>query len=654
MGIEAIKWTPGITAQQSETYAELRWFASSGIRWKDGCAQKDGGFLQIAGPLAVGVPSAIKAWNDLSGTNDLAVAGTIGVAVVAGGLVNNITPYTKSYTLNIPFTTTAGSATIVVTDATYNPGVSGGWVTIRNPVSVGGIHLSGPYFATYIGATQYSIQSTLTAKGAVANGGTARQFSTQQGSGTITIVLPSHGQTTGQVTLVADPVSVGGTVLQGDYVITVMDQNTYTIQTTAIPVATASVFEENGNVAFEWYAGNVQQNWNAQSVTLDTWGEDLMVCAQGGPVCVWLPETPNTPATPIPTAPQANTGVLVATQEQILVCFGSVNLTTDEFDPLLIDWSDVGDYTDFIPSTTNQAGSFRIPSGSRLMGALPIGLQILVWTDVTLYVMQYIGFPLVFGFNPTNLNCGLIGVHAAGVLGGIVFWMSQNQFFVLSSAGPQILPCAVWDQVFKNLDLANAFKSFCWTNTFFNEVNWYYPSLNGGGEVDSFVRFQVDQQAWIYGPITGIDPPILIPTRTAGIDQSVFGAPIAASSDGRVFQHEVGNDADGAPLQTYLISGAVMISEGDDFVAVDQIIPDFKYGIPGAPQIGNLDMNFYFYDWSQENPRSCGPYLSTPTTQVIPVKGRGRQMQIEMSGNDLGSFWRLAALRFRGKPNGKR
>lgn len=656
MPLEPLKIPPGVFSDATATAAEGHWLATQGVRFRTPWPEKDGGFVELYPSLPVGTPRAMRGWEDLSGTANLGAAGTQGLAVAnAHGPVSPITPVSLQYTLGAAFTTSAGSATVTVADMAHQPSASGGWISFLNPVSVGGVVLFGTLFAAYVNGSSYTVTASQSASSTVADGGVTRQFTTTPGSAAVTVAFPNHGMSQGQITNLPFPAIVGGLTLSGNYVIAYVDKNTYQITAAAAATGAQTVSENNGRVSVLWFGEGIgaSQPWQATDATLDNWGENLLACPAGGPIFSYTPETMGAPAAIIATAPRSCGAILVAPQVQILFALGSVNRTTNLFDPLLLSWSDEGDNTDFTPSTTNQAGSFRLSAGSRIIGGIAVGLSVLIWTDLTLYTAQYLGFPLVYGVNQSNTNCGLVGPHAVGVLGSNVFWMSQNQFFTLVGGAPSVLPCTVWDQVFQNLDPANAHLAWCWTNTFFNEITWYFLSRAG---VWSRVRLQLDQQAWTYEPATtlaGTSLPAI--QRTAGIDQSVLGPPIAADPSAVVYQHETGRDAAGAPLQTYLLTGAVMLAEGDSMIAVDQLIPDAKYAINGGPEVGDLAVNGYFYDYPQQQK---GPRLTArtiaPTTETVPFKGRGRQMQLEFTGDDLGSWWRLGALHFQGKPDGRR
>lgn len=374
--------------------------------------------------------------------------------------------------------------------------------------------------------------------------------------------------------------------------------------------------------------------------TLDNWGEFLMTCFQTGPIYVWMPP----PAAPGPAAPIGGSSpadvafIFVATQEQMLIACGATDAGTGDFDPMLIRWSDISDYTQWTPSTSDQAGSFRLAIGSQITAALAIYGQNFIWTDTCVYSMQYIQFPLVWGFQPLGINVGAVGPHSIGILGAAPFWMGPNQFFTMAEGAPVPLECPVWDQVFANIDQARINEVTCQTDTFYGEVGWSVPQT-GGGWVTA--RLQVASSAWTCSDYHH---------DTAWIDQNVFGAPLGGREDGIVDQHDIGYDANGQAAPWSLTSGITMISEGSETTFLRELIPDFE--TEGTNPTINWTLRFY--DYPNKTPRVKTGYATDQSTQVIHPRGRGRGVQVMLSGDDLGTFWRLGNVRVRAQQDGKR
>src|SRR5690606_6521956 len=296
----------------------------------------------------------------------------------------------------------------------------------------------------------------------------------------------------------------------------------------------------------------------AQDWTLENWGEILLAapcteCDEDvGGIWYWQPGRGFQTMRLIPTAPLYNTGIFLSQPAQILVAYGSTANEDIGFthDHLLIRWSHQQDFTQWVATETNYAGSYRIPSGSRIVGGMSTRQRDLIWTDIELWSMNYLGgqgangVSLVYGFQKIGTSCGLIAKHAAVSFRGVVYWMGRSNFFMLGGNGVQTIPCPVWDAVFQDIDEDNVYKCWAVGNSGFDEVWFFYPSKSGGtGQCDKYAKLNVVTGVWDHGPVDGTTP---LP-RSAGIDASILGKPILASPSGLIYQHESGYDADGSP-----------------------------------------------------------------------------------------------------------
>jgi len=313
-------------------------------------------------------------------------------------------------------------------------------------------------------------------------------------------------------------------------------------------------------------------------------------------------------------------------------------------DPLLIRWCDVNDFNSWAGTVTNQAGSYRIPKGSRIIECIQGPQQTLVWTDVGLWSMQYVGQPFEYQFNELATGCGLIGRKAAASLSGTIYWMSQSQFFRLGSAGPEPIQCPIWDVIFQDLDTTNLDKIRVAPNSRFGEISWYYPTIGNSGEINAYVKYNIVLNQWDYGSLA----------RSAWINQSVLGPPIGADPiTGFIYQHETSSDADGQPMASSFQTGFFAMQEADVKTFVDQIWPDMKWGYFGGTQNAQVQITFYVADYAGQTPLVYGPYTMTQSTTFITPRFRARLMAIKISSNDVGSFWRIGNIRYRFQPDGK-
>lgn len=669
-----LKLRPTVNTQQTYLLNEAEISASQLIRFKDRLAQKLGGWTKFF-PFALdGVPKDIHPWADLNAVSRLGIGTTQELAAITNGVLQDITPQTLISDFAPDFSTTTSSSTVTVVDPNIADVTTYDSAFFNTPVSVGGLNLRGLYAITTIGgATQYDVEDDQVATATIANGGDVPEFVTASGSAIVTVNFNAHGLSAGGSFTFPIATTGGGVTIHGTYsVLTVPTADSFTISAN-VQASSAVTFSMNGGDAQIIYyialgpaaggsgfgvggfgvggfgSGTVPSSQTGTPITatswsLDNWGEILLACPKNGGIYRWSPDDGFQNAQLVPNAPIFNGGIFVAMPEQILVAWASV-ASGEQQDPLTVRWSDALDYTNWTDTITTQAGDFRIPTGSMIVGGIQGPQQALIWTDLDVWAMQYIGPPLVFGFNKISTGCGLIGQHAACTLRGVVYWMSAGNFFQLSGSGVQEIPCSVWDFIFQDIDTVHQDKCIMAANSAFDEVTCYFPSLSGGsGEIDSYVKLNVAEGSWDSGRLA----------RTAWTDQSVLGPPIGTTPNGIIYQHETSTDADGAPLNASFTTGWFKITEGTDFAFVDWLFPDMKFGLYGSTQNASVQVTIEVADYPNGSVRAFGPYTMTAAKTFINLRLRGRYIRLTFASSDVGSFWRMGAPTYRVAPDGRR
>jgi hypothetical protein len=206
------------------------------------------------------------------------------------------------------------------------------------------------------------------------------------------------------------------------------------------------------------------------------------------------------------------------------------------------------------------------------------------------------------------------------------------------------LPCTVWDAVFQDLDLNNVSKCFAGSNTAFSEVLFFFPSKSGGlGYCDKAAKFNHLENTWDIIPLP----------RSTWIDVSVIPNPIATTNSGVIYAHESGKDADGTALDWWFETGFFCLSDGQEVASLDRIYPDAKWGEYGGSQNAQIQITISTAKYPGSSLVAYGPFTVTQATQFISKRMRGRYFKMRVEGNDLGSFARLGAIKFRWKPDGR-
>lgn len=504
-------------------------------------------------------------------------------------------------------------------------------------------------------------------------------FETSSGSSQVTVHFIANGVTAGQIVFLRASTTGNGVTISGHYVvINVVDADTFTIQVSVAASASGLLPMNSGRLelvynialgpaqpgagyglgdygsgAYGFGTGSSSAQTgtpiSATDWTTDNWGELLIACPENGGIYQYDPTGGFLNASIVSTAPPFNKGIFISTTQQILVAFGSSIRGGVGYvqEPLLVQWSDAGNFLEWTASATTQAGNYVIPLGSKLMAGLAVSTQNLLWTDLDVWAMNYQGTPFIFGFTKIGAGAGAISSHSVQQLRGSVFWMGPTNFYAYTGSGVTVIPCPVWDAVFQNLNTDFSENVRAMPNTPFNEVGWLYPSIaSTSGECDSYVKMNITEPGapWDYGSLP----------RTAWIDQTVLGPPIGASTQGLIYQHETSPNADGGPLTSSFTTGFFYIAEGEEFAYVDQIIPDFKWGTFSGSPDAQIQLTFNVVNYPGDTPVSYGPYTVTQAVQYLSVRFRGRLMSITVASADLGSFWRIGSIKYRYAPAGRR
>lgn len=685
MPFGSLQLRPGINTVATPTLNNGGYSASNLIRWRGGLPEKVGGWQKLVSNAMGSITRCLHAWQDLNQTKWLAAGNLSSVLVMLGGSLANITPQTKTSSCALNLTTTKGSATVAIVDTNISTLTQYDSVFFNTPISIGGIILAGSYqiLPTPAG-TGYSITAQAPATSAVANGGAVPAFTTTSGSSTVSVLLNNHGLSDGDKFTFPISTTVGGVTILGTYSsISVTDANNFRIPASSV-ASSGTTASMNGGSAQYYYnitvgpavtvgTGTIpsigqyaigQATSDTQSIstqqgtpitaadwTMDHWGEILLACPKNGSIWYWAPTSGFSTMLPVGNGPEFNGGIFVSMPYQILVAWGSTSTlrsanTDAARDPLIVRWSDQLNFLEWRATSRTQAGSYHIPTGSEIRGGIQGPQQAYIFTDLDCWAMQYIGPPLIFGFNQIGTGCGLVGAHAVANLYGRTYWMNSSNFFVTTGQGVQEVPCTIWDNVFQDLDRNNMSKCVAVPVSAFNEIWFFYPSVSGGtGECDKYAKVDTGSGEWDYGTLA----------RSAGIDESVLGYPIMADPTTTYLQqHETGYDDDGSIMDSFFETGYIAYGDGENFSTLDYFEPDMKWKTVNGSSNAQVQITFTTAPSPNGPEMTSGAITVSSTTYYISPRVRGRQVKFKMETTDLGSWWRLGANRYRYTIDGRR
>tara|TARA_R100001480_G_scaffold57082_1_gene70168 strand:+ start:227 stop:2617 length:2391 start_codon:yes stop_codon:yes gene_type:complete len=400
---------------------------------------------------------------------------------------------------------------------------------------------------------------------------------------------------------------------------------------------------------------------NLSNWTHDNFGEDLLINVKNGGIYYW-DRTSGTTTRAVELnslsgstlAPTIAKQIMVSDQDRHVIAFGcdgEGSIGTQ--DPLLIRFGSQESLTSWQTLATNTAGSLRISTGSEIVVAVQTKQQILVYTDVSLHGMQFLGPPFTFGLNEISRNITIASSNAAVAVNDFVFWMGSKEFYVYGGT-VQRLPCTVLDYVFSDFNRDQIGKVTAGHNSSYGEVWWFYPSKTSDTN-DRYVIYNYQEKVWYFGNLT----------RTAWVDRGIDQYPIAAHSDNKLYYHEFGQD-DGSTnppsaISSNIESSQIDIGDGEKFSFIRRMIPDvtFRDSETSTPQVNMVvkTRNFPGVTFNETNSNTVSRSVSTPVelfTEHVHLRARGRSFAFRVESDQKGVMWRLGTTRLDIRQDGKR
>ena len=707
MPLQKLTLKPGVNRENTRYTNENGWYESDKIRFRQGTPEKIGGWQRISANAFVGICRSLWNWVTLAGANLMGVGTTSKMYIENAGSYYDITPIRAEDTLTNPFATSTatnsgGYTTVTVTDATGGF-VDGAYVTFYGGTAVGGVTVSGEYLITLLTGSTYTVLVSGTASSSTTGGGTV--YAVYQlnpggatftptigwgagtwgggvwGVGTVspTVVAPiriwnqvnwgqnllygvaggplyywdaSIGYSAPTVTMtIATPCVVTSTVTLAD--LTPITFATTGALPTGLVVGTTYYVRYISSTTFNLSAtpaGALIDTSGSQSGTQSISPRGILVSSLAG-ADNYVPLYQN-----VFTVSDASRFVLV---------FGTNDYGSTVLDPMLIRWSDQESLTTWYPAATNQAGSLRLSHGSKIVAVLQSRQEILVWTDSTLYSLQYLGPPVVWGNQLLADNVSLISQNAPVIASGVTYWMGVDKFYKYDGR-VQTLNCDLRQYVYGDINLTQAVQVFGSTNEGFNEAWWFYCSAESS-VIDKYVIYNYIENAWYYGTMG----------RTAWIDTGLRNNPVAATYSYNLVNHESGVDdnTSGTPaaIEATITSAQFDIGDGNNFAFVWRMLPDLTFRGSTAGTTPALTMQLLPLQNSgsgYNSPKSVGGTSSdadqaVTATQTYPIdldtyngqiyiRVRGRQMAMRITSNQIGTQWQLGSPRIDLRNDGRR
>lgn len=649
MALSKLVFKPGINRDQTNYASEGGWYDCDKIRFRSGFPEKIGGWTVQTLQAYVGAARAIYTWITSDGAQLVAIGTNEKIYLVVSSNLVDITPIrltatnafpTAGYTNNC-FGTTNGSNEVLVTLAGHGA-TDGSYVTFSGVVGFAGIP-SGDF------NKEFSVSNVT--------------------SNTFTITVDTAATST--------VASGGGTNITAAFQINIGNNNV-----TAGYGWSAGTWSRGS-----WGSGTTTPIFQpARLVQFQNFNDALMFNISDGDIFYWAYDTSfSTRAVYLKdvagavAVPQQVTKILFASTGH-LFALGCTSYDAGAsppnylgtYDPLMVRWAnvdaDIGpEPENWKPELTNTAGFFRLQAGSEIVTAINTRQETLVFTNTSLYSIQFLGTTEVFGQQPLSAHISIIGPNAVTGANNVSYWMGNDKFYTYSGR-VDTLPCTLRQYVFNDINRTQGPIFFAGSNAQFNEIIWFYCSQNSD-QIDKYVVYNYAENIWYFGTIA----------RTSWIDAGNSSYPLAAQG-GWIYQHEDGrNDgqplgAEPLPIIAYIQSADVDIGDGEEFMLTKRVIPDVNFngsettnpvtgavttpqayitvGVRNFPGAANSTTN------ASGIPNERDVVTTTATidqyTNQVFVRARGRQMNFKIGSDTLGTQWQVGMPRVDARPDGRR
>ena len=627
MPFTKLQFRPGINKETTSYTNEGGWYDCDKVRFRAGVPEKIGGWEKTSSNTYLGTARGLHEFVALDGTHFLGIGTNLKYYIDEGGSFNDVTPLRLTTSAgDVTFAAVDGSAVITASDTSHGA-VQGDFVTFSGAATLGGNITASVLNQEYeitdiVNDNSYKFTATATANSSDSGNGGGSTVGKYQ----INIGLDSSVAGTGWG---------AGTWGRGTW----------------------------GSASSLLAAGATLRLWSH-----DNFGEDLLINPRDGGIYYWDKSTSS--GSPFSRAvvltsvsgadaktPTVAKVVLVSDVDRHVIVFGcDPESAIGTQDPLLIRFSDQGSATTWESSPNNTAGSIKLGSGSEIITAVETKRGVLVFTDVSLHAMQFLGPPYTFGVTQLSENITIMSPNVVKAADDAVYWMGQRDFYMYNGQ-VQKLPCTVKSYVFNDFNVGQVQKFFCALNSSYDEVIWFYCSSDSD-EIDRYVTYNYVQEVWTIGTLA----------RTAWVDRGISNYPVAAGTDNFLYYHEIGLD-DGSTtpsssISSYIESSQLSIGEGERFVSLQKLIPDVTFD--GS---GRTDPTAVFTLKTRNYPG--GNYLQSEAgtvtqtqeetssvveqfTDQVNVRLRGRSFAVKVSNDTTQTQWRLGTPRVQIRTDGRR
>lgn len=420
-----------------------------------------------------------------------------------------------------------------------------------------------------------------------------------------------------------------------------------TITTTPVPAATevagasvtyvATTIWDGGGTIWDGSAG-VPTQWSM--VNFGTW----VLATNGVDTPQIFKGSSFADLTGLPTTLAVNTWEIFAKRGPYVLAFNSDVDSRDFY------WCHTDDPEQWEPTTTNAAGDLRIRElKTPIKAAVPLGDRIAVYGDDQMFLVNFVGSPNFFGYQPAINGIGAVSKHAIVPVGRRNFGWSQQGFFVTDGVSfnyiddPQVRRF-----IQDNTSITHIGKVNGYHDEQNNQVRWYYPNNDGteavAGKCNAGIIYNYKNDTWS----------LLDVGRSASQERLIYDHAISGgedygdANDGLVLLENSGENNNVAALVSYARTKGLDLGSPH----MTKELTSIRIGAPETA----LGLTFRV-GWSdtENGTITWGDYKTYATGyDFTNLRTAGRWLFLEFYSSSLNATWEINSLEIVGRMEGTR
>lgn len=215
-------------------------------------------------------------------------------------------------------------------------------------------------------------------------------------------------------------------------------------------------------------------------------------------------------------------------------------------------WCDADDPDTWVTTSTNLAGALEIRElESEINAVVPLGSRLAVYGRDQMFLVNYLGNELVFGYQPALNGIGAVSPQSVVAVGPRNFGLGSQGFFVTDGASFQYIDKEIRRWYRKNAAAGQISKACAFHDEQNTMVRWYFPT--DSVTITEGVAFNYELGVWSY----------IAADRSCGQERVVLSLPVSGSEDGKLYLENSGQNSGPSAMVSTITSKPMDLGNAD-------------------------------------------------------------------------------------------